>query len=630
MQQLRVEGLTSVYGEKTLFKDISFLINETDRIGLIGVNGSGKTSLLNVIADLNSADQGQIIKPNDYRVSYLKQQPELDESLTVMEAAFAGSQPVFQTIRNYEAALSAYSANPNDEKLLARYTKAEDAMNQEDAWLAEAEVKTILTQLHVPDLNQVVGKLSGGQKKRVGLAQVLIQKPDLLILDEPTNHLDFDSIAWLEKYLASYRGAVLTVTHDRYFLDQVATRIFELSFGEIYEYQGNYADFVAQKAERVAAAVVADHKQEQLYQKELAWMKTSARARSTKQTARQNAFADIEAKRNTLQLDQDVEVNLGQQRLGKKVITVENANLAFGDKVILRDFNYLIQANQRIGITGANGAGKSTFLNALAQRVPLDSGVVEIGETVKLAFYTQQMEPIPEDKRMIAYLSEVAETIKDNDGNDVSVTELLEQFLFPRFMHGTLIRKLSGGEKRRLFLLKLLMSRPNVLFLDEPTNDLDIGTLTVLEDYLANFQGTVITVSHDRYFLDKVADKLLIFDGNGAIEQYTGLFSSYLASQLAQAHPAPKHVTKAEKQTAKADVSAPAKKKMTYKEKQEWSTIEADIEKLENQQAEIEAQMEANGADFGKLSELQSQLETTSATLETMMERWEYLSELAN
>lgn len=630
MQQLRVAGLTSVYGEKTLFKDISFLINETDRIGLIGVNGSGKTSLLNVIADLNSADTGEVIKPNDYRISYLKQQPELDEKLTVMEAAFAGSQPVFQTIRNYEAALSAYSANPSDEKLLARYTKAEDAMNQEDAWLAEAEVKTILTQLHVPDLNQIVGNLSGGQKKRVGLAQVLIQKPDLLILDEPTNHLDFDSIAWLEKYLASYKGAVLTVTHDRYFLDQVATRIFELSFGEIFEYQGNYADFVSQKAERVAAAVVADHKQEQLYKKELAWMKTSARARSTKQTARQNAFAEIEANRNTLQLDQDVEVNLGQQRLGKKVITVKNANLAFGDKVILENFDYLIQANERIGITGANGAGKSTFLNALAQRVPLDSGIVEIGETVKLAFYTQQMESIPDDKRMIAYLSEVAESIKDNDGNDVSVTELLEQFLFPRFMHGTLIRKLSGGEKRRLYLLKLLMSRPNVLFLDEPTNDLDIGTLTVLEDYLANFKGTVITVSHDRYFLDKVADKLLIFDGNGAIEQYTGLFSSYLETQLAQTHPVTKHVTKEAKQAAKNDSKVSAKKKMTYKEKQEWATIEADIEKLEVKQADIEAQMIANGADFGKLSDLQRELETISADLEVKMERWEYLSELAN
>lgn len=628
MQQLRVEGLTSVYGEKTLFKDVSFLINETDRIGLIGVNGSGKTTLLNVIANLTSADQGKITKPNDYRISYLKQQPELDESLTVMEAVFAGSQPVFQTIRNYEAALDAYGQNPSDEKLLERYAKAEAAMNQEDAWLAEAEVKTILTQLHVPDLSQKVSVLSGGQKKRVGLAQVLIQKPDLLILDEPTNHLDFDSIAWLEKYLTSYKGAVLTVTHDRYFLDQVATRIFELSFGDIFEYQGNYADFVAQKAERVAASIVADHKQEQLYKKELAWMKTSARARSTKQTARQNAFAEIEANHNTLQIDQDVEVNLGQQRLGKKVITVENANLSFGDKVILRDFNYLIQANERIGITGANGAGKSTFLNALAQRVPLDSGVVEIGETVKLAFYTQQMEPIPEDKRMIAYLSEVAETIKDNDGNDVSVTELLEQFLFPRFMHGTLIRKLSGGEKRRLYLLKLLMSRPNVLFLDEPTNDLDIGTLTVLEDYLANFKGTVITVSHDRYFLDKVADKLLVFDGNGKIEQFTGLFSSYLTSQLAQTHPA-KVTTPKTEQPVKT-VTVPTKKKMTYKEKQEWATIESEIETLELKQADIEEQMVANGADFGKLADLQSQLETLSAELETKMERWEYLSELAN
>lgn len=629
MQQLRVEELTSVYGEKTLFQDVSFLINETDRIGLIGVNGSGKTSLLNVITGLTSADQGRIIKPNDYRISYLKQQPELDQSLTVMEAVFAGSQPVFQTIRNYEMALEAYSQQPTDENVLAHYTKAEAAMNQEDAWLAEAEVKTILTQLHVPDLTQKISLLSGGQKKRVGLAQVLIQKPNLLILDEPTNHLDFDSIAWLEKYLKSYKGAVITVTHDRYFLDQVATRIFELSFGSIYEYQGNYADYVTQKATRVEAAIVADHKQEQLYKKELAWMKTSARARSTKQTARQNAFAEIEANRNTLQIDQDVEVNLGQQRLGKKVITVKDANLTFGDKVILQDFNYLVQANERIGITGANGAGKSTFLNALAQRVSLDSGIVEIGETVKLAFYTQQMETIPDDKRMIAYLSEVAETIKDNDGNDVSVTELLEQFLFPRFMHGTLIRKLSGGEKRRLYLLKLLMSRPNVLFLDEPTNDLDINTLTVLEDYLANFKGTVITVSHDRYFLDKVADKLLIFNGDGEIEHYTGLFSSYLANKLAQ----PNITNKANgvKQTKQATITdKPDKKKMTYKEKQEWATIEAEIEALEAKVAEIEAQMIVDGADFVKLADLQASLDTNNANLETKMERWEYLSEIAN
>ena len=629
MQQLRAEELTSTYGEKTLFKDIEFLINEHDRIGLIGVNGSGKTSLLNVITGLTSADSGKIIKPNDYRISYLQQQPKLDEKLTVMEAIFAGSQPVFKIIRDYETALNAYSAHPENEKLLERYTKAEALMNQEDAWLAEAEVKTILTQLHLPDLQQTIEALSGGQKKRVGLAQVLIQKPQLLILDEPTNHLDFDSIEWLEKYLASYKGAVLTVTHDRYFLDQVTTRIFELSFGELHEYQGNYQAFVEQKAQRVQAAVVADHKQAQLYKKELAWMRTSARARTTKQKGRENAFAKLENEMGTLQVDQDVEVNLGQQRLGKKVIKITDANLSFSNQVILKDFNYLVQARDRIGISGANGAGKSTFLNAMAQRVKLDSGLVEIGETVKLAFYTQQMEDIPGDKRMIAYLSDVAESIKDNDGNDVSVADLLEQFLFPRFMHGTLIRKLSGGEKRRLYLLKLLMMRPNVLFLDEPTNDLDIGTLTVLEDYLASFNGAVITVSHDRYFLDKVADKLLIFDGNGIIERKNGLFTDYLADKIAS-HKVP--AAKVAKNINIKNDSKPKsdKKKMTYNEKKEWQTIEEDIANLDERQTAIQTAMVDNGADFGKLADLQRELDVVEGELLDKMERWEYLSELVD
>ncbi|MCT4396967.1 ABC-F family ATP-binding cassette domain-containing protein [Periweissella beninensis] len=629
MQQLRVEELTSTYGEKTLFKNIEFLINEHDRIGLIGVNGSGKTSLLNVIAGLGSPDSGKIIKPNDYRISYLQQQPVLDEKLTVMDAIFAGSQPVFKTIRNYETALTAYSVEPTNEKLLEEYTRAEALMNQEDAWLAEAEVKAILTQLHLPDLQQTISALSGGQKKRVGLAQVLIQKPQLLILDEPTNHLDFDSITWLEKYLASYKGAVLIVTHDRYFLDQVTTRIFELSFGELHEYQGNYQAFVEQKAQKVQAAIVADHKQEQLYKKELAWMRTSARARTTKQKGRENAFASLEEQRGTLQIAQDVEVNLGQQRLGKKVINIRHANLAFAKQTILKDFNYLIQSHDRIGISGANGAGKSTFLNAIAQRIPLDSGVIEIGETVKLAFYTQQMENIPEDKRMIAYLSDVAESIKDNDGNDISVADLLEQFLFPRFMHGTLIRKLSGGEKRRLYLLKLLMTRPNVLFLDEPTNDLDIGTLTVLEDYLASFNGTVITVSHDRYFLDKVADKLLIFDGEGIIEQKNGLFTDYLAttSQNIKTNNLKDNKVGHTKNDNKQKLN---KKKMTYNEKKEWQTIEQDIELLEEQQTTIQTAMNENGADFGKLSDLQRKLEDVETALLEKMERWDYLAELVN
>ncbi|HAT55389.1 MAG TPA: multidrug ABC transporter ATP-binding protein [Lactobacillus sp.] len=636
MQTLRADALTSVYGEKTLFDKISFLIGENDRIGLIGTNGSGKTSLLNTIAGVSPQDSGTIETPNDYRISYLRQIPVLDDTLSVMEAVFAGAQPVFATIREYEQALAQYSTHPEDEKALARYTRAEAKMNQEDAWLAESNVKTILTQLHITDLDQQVKTLSGGQRKRVGLAQVLIQAPDLLLLDEPTNHLDFDSIDWLEKYLASYRGAVLVVTHDRYFLDAVATRIFELSFGSLYEYQGNYQAFVGQKAERVEHEAEADRKQTQLYKKELAWMRTSPQARSTKQQARVNHFNDLKDNLNTLQVDEDVDINLGQQRLGKKVITAEHVNLQLGDHKLLNDFNLLIQAGDRIGITGVNGAGKTSLLNVLAQRIPVDSGTVTIGETVKLAYYTQQTEPIPGDKRVISYLNEVAETVTDKDGNEISTTNLLEQFLFPRFMHGTLIRKLSGGEKRRLYLLKLLMEQPNVLFLDEPTNDLDIGTLTVLEDYLSKFAGTVITVSHDRYFLDKVADQLLVFDGHGKIDAFNGQFSDYLQRQANKPSDANKNTQKNVKQTpdsaseTESGTVVKAKHKLTYAEQKEWDGIEDQIDALEQKKSTISTQMNENGADYGKLADLQREFEETDSALNTAMERWDYLSQFVS
>ncbi|MGV0167494.1 ABC-F family ATP-binding cassette domain-containing protein [Furfurilactobacillus sp. WILCCON 0119] len=626
MQTLRAENLTRTYGEKTLFNDTSFLVGETDRIGLIGTNGSGKTSLLNTLAGIDPQDSGVIDTPNDYRISYLKQLPELDETLSVLEAVFAGAQPVFKTIREYEQALANYGGHPEDENALNRYTRAEAKMNQEDAWLAESNVKTILTQLHITDLEQSVKTLSGGQRKRVGLAQVLIQAPDLLLLDEPTNHLDFDSITWLEKYLASYRGAVIVVTHDRYFLDAVATRIFELSFGELREYQGNYQSFVEQKAVLVEHEVEADRKQTQLYKKELAWMRTSPHARGTKQQARVNHFNDLKENLNTLQVDHDVDIALGQQRLGKKVIIAEHANLTLGGHKILDDFNLLIQANDRIGITGDNGAGKSSLLNVLAQRIPVDSGTITVGETVKLAYYTQQTEPIPGDKRVISYLNEVAETVTDKNGNEISTTNLLEQFLFPRFMHGTLIRKLSGGEKRRLYLLKLLMGQPNVLFLDEPTNDLDIGTLTVLEDYLSQFAGTVITVSHDRYFLDKVADQLLIFDGNGKIERFNGRFSHYL-DRIQTAAKAPKKAPSAPTTTAQPADEPQAKHKLTYAEQKEWDGIEAKIDALEAHKEEIAAAMNESGTDYGKLADLQRELETTDQSLTEAMERWDYLGQ---
>lgn len=628
MQTMRAEGLTSTYGEKTLFKDVNFIINENDRIGLIGVNGSGKTSLLNVISGETSPEKGTITKPNDYTVGYLKQQPELDENKTIMEAIFEGQQPVFKTIRAYEDALRKFSDHPEDPQAIDRYTKMQAKMDQEDAWEADSQVKTILNQLKIKDTSQKIAELSGGQQKRVGLAQVLIEQPDLLLLDEPTNHLDLDSVIWLQDFLKSYKGAVLVVTHDRYFLDQVTNHIWELSFGNLYHYEGNYQDFVAKKAERVELAQETEKKNQQLYKKELAWMRTGAKARSTKQKGRINRFHELEGKVGNLKVDQDISINLGSQRLGKDVIKFENANLQLGDHRILKDFNWLVQAGDRIGITGENGAGKTSLLNVIAQRIPLDSGVLKIGETVKLGYYTQQTEGVDDSKRMISFLSEIAENVTDKDGNRISVTQLLERFLFPRFMHGTLIRKLSGGEKRRLYLLKILMQQPNVLLLDEPTNDLDIGTLTVLEDYLDNFAGTVITVSHDRYFLDKVADDLLIFHGNSQIQRYTGRFTDYLKEQQAakDSQQEAKATAKKVKPEPKEKPAAKKKTKLTYAEQLEWNHIDDDLDQLDQQHQDLEKQMAEAASDYTKLADLQKQLNKVQKQIDEKTARWEYLS----
>ncbi|KRM11541.1 ABC-F family ATP-binding cassette domain-containing protein [Paucilactobacillus suebicus] len=633
MQTLRADNLTSTYGEKTLFKDASFLINENDRIGLIGTNGSGKTSLLNVISGLTNPESGNIEMPKDYTIGYLKQQPELDDSLTIIDAIFAGSQHVFDLIRRYELAVEQFGKHPEDTVAMDRYTKLQVEMDQQDAWAAESRIKTILTQLKINDMSQIVGNLSGGQKKRIGLAQVLIQEPDLLLLDEPTNHLDLDSVVWLQDYLNSYKGAVLVVTHDRYFLDQVTNFIWELSFGTLYYYTGNYQDYVAQKAERVQREADSEHKQQQLYQKELAWMRTGAKARSTKQKGRINHFNELKESVGKLNVEQNIDIELGQQRLGKDVIQLENANLSLGGHQLLQDFNMLIQAGQRIGISGENGAGKSSLLNVMAGKLPLDSGTVKIGETVKIGYYTQQTEPIDEDKRMISYLSEVAQSVTDKNGVKINVTQLLERFLFPRFMHGTLIRKLSGGEKRRLYLLKILMMQPNVLFLDEPTNDLDIGTLTVLEDYLDSFNGTVITVSHDRYFLDKVADRLLIFDGESKIERFDGMYTDYLAQQSIEPSTRDESITKSETESKKLkhlEVDKPHDKtKLTYSEQMEWDHIEDDIDALESEKKDVQAQMQENGDDYDKLAKLQQRLEELDKSIDEKTERWEYLSEYA-
>lgn len=629
MQTLRADNLTSTYGEKTLFKDVSFIINENDRIGLIGTNGSGKTSLLNVIAGLTNAEQGAITKPSDYTIGYLQQQPNLDPQKTVTEAVFASDQAVFKLIRRYHQALDEFSQHPEDSQAIEAYTKLQAQMDQANAWEAESQIKTILTQLHLTDLNRKISELSGGQLKRVGLAVVLIQHPDLLILDEPTNHLDLDSIIWLQDYLAAYKGAVLIVTHDRYFLDQVTNHIWELSFGDLYHYDGNYQAFVEQKANRIELARETEKKRQSLYQKELAWMRTGAKARSTKQKGRINRFNELKGQIGHLQEDQDLEIALGSQRLGKDVIEFKNANLAFNQLTILHDFNWLVQANDRIGISGKNGAGKTTLFKVIMGQLPLDSGVLKIGETVKLGYYSQQTEPIPEDKRVIEYLSEVAESVVDRNGQRIEVTGLLERFLFPRFMHGTLIRKLSGGEKRRLFLLKILMQQPNVLLLDEPTNDLDIGTLAVLEDYLDTFAGTVITISHDRYFLDRVAEQLLIFKGQGKIDRYVGRFTDYL-NQSAETSPKPTEQSKVDPVPQATPKATKDKTKLTYGERLEWDQLNEDIDQLTDQQQALELAMSENGDNYEKLARLQQELNEVVKTLDDKTARWEYLSEFVD
>lgn len=625
MKELTVNGLTKTYGEKTLFDEISFLVHEKDRIGLIGVNGTGKTSLLSIIAgtDSGDGDRPMVHYPNDYRIGYLSQDMDFDEELTVLETVFRGDNALIRTVRKYEEALLALDQNGADEKVQRQYNLAEEEMNKQDAWLTDTNAKIVLQKLGIATLNKKIKDLSGGQKKRVGLAQVLIDEPDLLLLDEPTNHLDYEAIEWLEGYLNQYRGALLIVTHDRYFLDRVTNRIFELSFGQLHEYKGNYEAYLIERAERERVAQDQEGKRKQLFKQELAWMRAGVKARGTKQQARIDRFEDLKENLHQVKTNDNVEINIATQRLGKKVLEIKDGSFTIEQLPIIKHFDLLIQSRERLGITGKNGAGKSTLLNILAGRLPLDSGIYSIGETVRLAYYTQQNEAMNPEQRMIAYLQEAAEEVKQQDGSQIGVAELLERFLFPRFMHGTKIAKLSGGETRRLYLLKLLIQQPNVLLLDEPTNDLDIATLTVLEDYLQSFPGAVICVSHDRYFLDKVVETLLVFKGNAVIENFYGNMSEYLMTQK-------------EVKTAKpiitetvVDDTPKEKKKLSYMEQKEWATIEDEIGLLEAKIDELTEEMNHQGDNFARLQELQNQVSATEKALEDKMERWEYLSEFA-
>ena len=620
MSDFIVEKLTKSVGDKTVFQEISFIIHDLDRIGLIGVNGTGKTTLLDVLSGKSGFD-GDVYPfsaKSDYKISYLTQEPDFDEEKTVLDTVLSSDLREMQLIREYELLMAAY-----DEAKQARLDKVMAEMDSLHAWEIESQVKTVLSKRGISDLAAKISQLSGGLRRRVQLAQVLLSEADLLLLDEPTNHLDIDTIEWLTNFLKNSKKTVLFITHDRYFLDNISTRIFELDSGSLIEYQGNYQDYVRLKAEQDERDAALLHKKQQLYKQELSWMRRQPQARATKQQARINRFHDLKSDLAGQTNQTDLEMNFETSRIGKKVIEFQDVDFAYGDKQILSHFNLLLQNKDRLGIVGDNGVGKSTLLNLIAGQLQPQSGQVIIGETVRVAYFSQQIEGLDESKRVINYLQEVAEEVKSGSGT-TSIAELLEQFLFPRSSHGTLIEKLSGGEKKRLYLLKLLLEKPNVLLLDEPTNDLDIATLTVLENFLQGFAGPVITVSHDRYFLDKVASKILAFE-DGQVREFFGNYTDYLDEKAFRQSSA----AISQKQEKEKSVKArEQKKRMSYFEKQEWETIEADIEELETRIAAIETEMEQNGSDFTKLSELQKELDDKNEQLLEKYERYEYLSEL--
>jgi ATP-binding cassette subfamily F protein uup len=625
MKMLTVENVSKTYGEKQLFNELTFTVAEKERIGLIGVNGTGKSSLLRIVSGLDLPDEGDILSSKDYTISYLSQQPEFDKDRTVLEQVFHGEAPIVRLMREYENALIQLEASPNNQSLQENLFQLQKKMDALNAWDVSTNAKTILMKLGITDVSKKVSELSGGQKKRIALAQVLIESADLLILDEPTNHLDFDTVKWLEDYLSKYSGSILLVTHDRYFLDKVTNRIFELDGGNLYSYKGNYAAFLEAKAIREENELATLDKQKNLYRHELEWIRRGAQARSTKQKARIQRFDQLEDQLKNGKMSGKVDISLNGSRLGKQVFELKNASKRYDSKVILENFDLLIKPGDRIGIIGKNGTGKSTLLNILAKKIPLDEGEMNMGQTVKIAYYTQEGEDMDENTRMIEYIKETAQVVETTDGKTISAAQMLERFLFPPFSHGTPIRKLSGGEKRRLYLLKILMTAPNVLLLDEPTNDLDTQTLTVLEDYLEEFPGVVITVSHDRYFLDKAVETLLVLMGEGSIETFYGSYSDYVErtamieeSKIKAGNDRRGKIPEKEK-----------KKRMTFKEKKEWEEIDDLIAATEEKIEKITAEIAQTGSDFTKALELTKQERELNEQLEQLIERWSYLAELA-
>ena len=628
MNLLTVENLAKSYGERILFEQVSLSINSGDKIGLIGVNGTGKTTFLRVLTGREPADAGKISLSSGVRLEYLSQNPDFAEQATVLDQIFQGNSPAMQAIREYEQALEHLQLRPADPALQARLIRCSQQMDATHAWQLESEAKTILTKLGIVDFSVPVSELSGGQRKRVALAAALIQPADLLILDEPTNHIDNDMVTWLEQYLQSYSGALLMITHDRYFLDRVVNRIIEIDRGRLYGYSGNYGDFLLLKAEREEQQESSERKRQNLLRNELAWIRRGAQARSTKQKARIERFEQLSSQKTNVSVGK-LEIEAGATRLGRKIIELDRVHFGYEQTVLIRDFSYNLLKDDRLGIIGPNGSGKTTLLELIAGRLSPTQGSVEIGLTVKIGYFSQESSEMDESLRVIEYIREEANFITTLDGADISASQMLERFLFPPQVQWLPIAKLSGGERRRLFLLRILMGAPNVLLLDEPTNDLDVQTLTVLEDYLDDFPGAVVVVSHDRYFLDRVADKLLAFEGAGQIRQYVGGYTDYQEKKTSQTTVQNDKVTKNSADKPVVVATTRALRKFSFNEQREYDTIETEISDVEAALQAVAGEIDAAGADFVLLQKLTSRQTELNEKLAALLDRWTVLEELA-
>lgn len=627
MNLITLENITKSYSEKVLVNNISLGINDGEKIGLIGVNGTGKSTLLKIISGAEEPDSGTVTKPNKVRIEYLPQNPYYDENATVLEQVFKGTSNEMKLLRYYQSILDSLSENFNED-LNNDLIKLQEKIDALNLWDLESEAKSVLTKLGIVNFNQKIAELSGGQRKRISLASALITPCELLILDEPTNHLDNDTIDWLEEYLNNKNLSLLMITHDRYFLDRVTNRIVELDKGRLFSYDGNYSAFLEKKMERLALESSMEQKRQSLIRTELAWVRRGARARTTKQKARLQRFDDL-VNTEVLSGNENLEITTASSRLGKKIIEIHNISKSFGEKKLITDLEYAIARTDRIGIIGKNGIGKSTLINILNGKLNPDSGHIEIGETVKIGCFSQDDAHMNLEMRAIDYVKEVSDYIETSDGQKITASQLCERFLFDGTMQYTLIKKLSGGERRRLHLLRTLMSAPNVLLLDEPTNDLDIETLNRLEDYLDEFPGVVICVSHDRYFLDRICNKIFAYSGNGAIDIFTGNYSDYLIFKESQPDEIEIVEEKPKNEVKKEKPKNNKKLKFTFNEQREFDNIDDDISSLENKIQSIDDNLDKYSTDFTKLQEMLYEKSKLEKELEFKYERWEYLNNLA-